>query len=249
MTFTHEHASKNIIRFATEGRLIQQAWHQDRDGREMACLLGSIDPSVQGAADCNGDLMPMWLATITPTLFDGIPREHVTEIGLRYGNLVGRWHVLKPENWEAVLIRFLCRTVDDAVESARPVAEKLSVWPRVVDAARLTVEALKLPAEDPQRQEKGAAAYAAADAAARAAARAAAFAATYAAAFAATYAAARAAADAAARAAADAAADAAAFAATYAAAGAAARAAAYLRLFTFLLDQIEQEVVKCETAG
>lgn len=141
-TITHDTASANILAACEAGTLIQGKWHdRDRDGREIACLLGAIHPTVKSPADCNGDLMPMWLAELTPTMFDGLPAEAVIPIAKRYGDLVGRWHVLSTAQWDAILTRVLIRCVDDAVTAARSVCEGQPYWP-AVDAACKQVRAV-----------------------------------------------------------------------------------------------------------
>ena len=216
---SHADASAAILRHVEDGTLVQGRWHgQGEDGREIACLLGAIHPQVKEAADCNGDLMPMWLAELTPTLFDGILAEQIFPLARRYGQLVARWHALSEAQWESVLTRVLIRCIDDAVAAARPVSEGKEYWPQVEAACAQSKTAI----------ESGDAAAGAAAKAAGAASRAAAWAAAWAAG--------------AARAAAWAT-----WAAAWAA-GAASRAAAYLSLFNFVLDQIEAECVAAEAA-
>jgi hypothetical protein len=137
-------ASANILRFAEEGRLVQSEWHgQDDDGREIACLLGAIHPSVTTAAECNGKLMPMWLAELTPPLFDGIPAAEIVPIAGRYGGLVARWGDLAPAAWERVKTAFLIQTVDEAMVAARPVSEGKPYWPAVEAACKQVKAALE----------------------------------------------------------------------------------------------------------
>lgn len=132
---THAQASAAILQHVSEGRLAQRTWHKkDDEGREIACLLGAMHPSVKAPKDCNGDLMPMWLAELTPQLFDGIPEESARDVGERYGILVGQWHVLSGADWEALLTKFLCFTIDTALDAARPVAEGQPYWARVAAA-------------------------------------------------------------------------------------------------------------------
>ena len=115
-------ASANILAFANEGRLIQGDWHKRSAGRELACLLGSIDPKVRTAADCNADLMPLWMAEVTIKLFDRLPSADVVPTALRYGALIARWHTLDATAWDGVMRAFLVRCIDDALSAARPAA-------------------------------------------------------------------------------------------------------------------------------
>jgi hypothetical protein len=121
LNISHEQASANILAYCETGRLVQNAWHgRDNDGRAIACLLGAIDPRITAAAQCNGDLMPMWLATLTPILFDGISTNIVTLIGKRYGLLVRQWHKLTPDDWELVLRNIIVHIIDNAIFVVAP---------------------------------------------------------------------------------------------------------------------------------
>ncbi len=165
LEITNAEASANILRFADEGRLTQAKWHgRGDDGREIACLLGAIDSSVTSPKDCNGKLMPMWLADLTPTLFDGIPPTAIVPVARRYGALVARWGSLSPETWDRISVQFRICCIDNAVTAARR-AEGQPYWPAVNDACEQVKAALK-------SSDKAAldAAEAAAEAAARAAA-------------------------------------------------------------------------------
>ena len=140
---TNAEASAAILSHVDAGTLAQGVWHdQGKDGREIACLLGAIHPSVKKAADCNGDLMPMWLAELTPTLFDGIAAENIYPMARRYGELVGRWHVLSGARWDGILTRVLIRCIDDAVTAARPANEGKDYWPAVAAACEQVKAAL-----------------------------------------------------------------------------------------------------------
>ena len=184
ITITNEEAASNILAAVEAGTLVQGKWHGNGDdGRAIACLLGAIDPKVNKPADCNGELMPMWLAELTPALFDGISFSEINMIARRYGQLVARWHILQEPNWQVILRNFLVRTIDDAVDAARPGNEGKAYWQQVVEACEQSKQAI---ASGDDKSKKKAAARAAANAAANA-------------------------------------------------------AAAYLKLFTFLLDQIEDQ--------
>ena len=172
MQITHASASAAILRAADENRLVQGQWHTTGErGRHMACLLGSIAPSVNSAADCNGDLMPLWMAELTVTLFDGMPTDQIVPIAYRYGGLVARWHTLTEAQWHGVLMRFLIRCIDDAVEAARPLNVGKPYWPAVEAACKQSKSAV-LSGDDARAGAAARAAWAAAEAA-EAAARAA----------------------------------------------------------------------------
>ena len=52
-------ACDRIELFAREGRLTGGEWHDERDGRELACIYGSIDPSISSIDDCPASLGPV----------------------------------------------------------------------------------------------------------------------------------------------------------------------------------------------
>lgn len=140
---THAAASAAILTACDAGALIQGGWHRrGDDGRELACLLGSIHPQVQSPADCNGDLMPMWLAELTPALFDGISAADVVPIARRFGGLVARWHALTDAQWSGILTRFLVSTIDDAVAAAKPLCEGMPYWAAVASACEQSKAAI-----------------------------------------------------------------------------------------------------------
>lgn len=162
LEISHAEASAAILRHVAEGRLTQDEWHDEEDGREIACLLGAIHPSIEEVGDCSGDLMPLWLAGLVPMLFGGLPVERIYPQAERFGKAVARWHVLTESQWERVLARFRVHIIDEAVEAARPVAKGEDYWPRVESACREYRAAIESPAAN-------AAAWAAEDAAADAA--------------------------------------------------------------------------------
>jgi hypothetical protein len=243
---TSQQAAERILSFLHDGRLVQGAWHAQIGGRDLACMIGAIDPSINDASQCPSSVMPQWLAHCTVTLFDGQSKSDAMAWAERYAGLMQRWRVLTPDAWARTETRFKIECVKFAIAAAEPACKDKDYWPQVKAAAQQVIDALEGRGDLAAAR---AAAYAAADAAARAAARAAraADAAARAAAYAADAAADAAAyaADAAARAAARAAAYAAAYAAD--AADAAADAAARAAIASKLLDAIELEVVAAES--
>lgn len=230
---THAAASTNILRAVETRSLTQKKWHgKGAGGREIACLLGSIDKRVSSPSDCNADLMPLWLAELTPVLFDGIAADQIYLVAERYGRAVDQWGRLSDDQWSLILTRFFVRCIDDALDAARPLCVGQSYWQAVEDVCAQCKAAItsgdgeaRAKAGREAAQWEMAAGTTAARMAAKAAARAAAPAAR-----------AKAAAQAA-----EAAAQAAAAATTVARANAAWKPA-YFKLFTFLLDCIEAEI-------
>lgn len=58
--------------FLAEDALIQGGWHQEQDGRHLACALGVLGGEVSSAGDCPARVMPRWLAQMVPWMFDGM---------------------------------------------------------------------------------------------------------------------------------------------------------------------------------
>jgi hypothetical protein len=77
-------AAKRLAEFARDGRLVQRTWHQRRDGRELACALGAMDPSITSVESCPSAIMPPWVAAVTVELFDKLPGDRLAECALAY---------------------------------------------------------------------------------------------------------------------------------------------------------------------
>ena len=165
-------ACDRIELFAREGRLTGGEWHDERDGRELACIYGSIDPSISSIDDCPASLGPRWLHELVINLFDGLDDDDTRNTyGLRYAQALRKTANWTPERWEAAQIEFLCLSIDSALNSAKAVAETADYWLTVDKACEQVKRALRGDGDltAAARAAARAAAYAAADAAARAA--------------------------------------------------------------------------------
>jgi hypothetical protein len=231
-TLTTALAAERIITYAAEGRLIQHSWHDDGGGRDLACLLGAIDPSIDDPGKCPASVMPAWLAHMLPTVFDGLPNGRMLDRGLTFGKALREAAAWTPARWDDARDNVLIGIVEIAM-SATTDKRTLAACRGVIDAIRSRdAEKLKEANED-------------AEDAARAAARAAAAAEAEDAAWAEAEAAGAARAAAAAAAAAARAADWAAAAAAAAAAEAAAEAAraeadAYLTIMDMIINELNR---------
>jgi hypothetical protein len=138
-TLTRDLACDRIELFAAEGRLVQNGWHMtDADGRELACLLGAIDPDVDGPEKCPGTVMPPWVAHLLPTLFDGVREERALDYGMRFAR------ALRSGNTdESVMRRFLIVCVENAISSATPKGDPPAYWTQVSKACADVVALLK----------------------------------------------------------------------------------------------------------
>lgn len=111
-----------ILAHCYSGTLKQVAWHDE--------------PSPD-------KIMPLWLAELTQTLFDGIPKDQIYPIAQKYGELEGRWYILSKTQWNTVLTRFLIRCIDDAIVAAKPSNEDKTYWTQVEVAFKLCKKAIE----------------------------------------------------------------------------------------------------------
>ena len=93
-----------------EGRLLRNQWTGvDAAGKERACLLAAISPEVAGShvsVSCPADVIPSWLAQLTPAMDDNGTQEQWFPFVQRY-SLVLRVasEKLTEKQWEAVQYR------------------------------------------------------------------------------------------------------------------------------------------------
>ena len=125
---TPEIAADSIMAFAREGRLVQGRWHgrgggDDGAGREIACLLGSIHPDINGTGDCPASLMPRWMAHLTVRLFDGVPAATVRHYGEAYATRMHRWGALDGAGWERIRKAFISEVMSGAMKRAEELAK------------------------------------------------------------------------------------------------------------------------------
>jgi hypothetical protein len=111
-------ASQRILAHLHEGRLVQGTFHIERDGRELACLLGAIAPGINDTSKCPASVMPSWLAQLTIPMFDWQSKADALSWAARFGAQMGRWHVLDSAAWERVRAAFCSACVADARRSA-----------------------------------------------------------------------------------------------------------------------------------
>jgi len=121
---TNDVAAENIMTHVRERRLTQGQWHGRRGGDdgvgvEIACLLGSIHPSIDSPSDCPARLMPEWLARLTVRLFDGVPEERIFHYGEAYAQRLHRWSVFDAAAWERVRRTFITRVFTGAIDEAQ----------------------------------------------------------------------------------------------------------------------------------
>jgi hypothetical protein len=114
MTLTAAERLDRLDRMIRENRVSRGEW---TEGHDRACLLAALSPeagAAQSAAACPAELMPPWLAYLTPWL-DDAPSEHAwPHIVRRYASLARRWHVLDGRAWDRARIGALIAIVSEA---------------------------------------------------------------------------------------------------------------------------------------
>ena len=73
-----------------EDRLIQASWHNEQDGRHLACALGVLGEQIDGPSKCPATIMPRWLAQMVPGFFDRQKFEDAKDWGLRFYKALDR---------------------------------------------------------------------------------------------------------------------------------------------------------------
>ena len=127
-------AGERLLAYAREGRLVQCVWHDEEDGREIACLLGAA-AGITDADQCPASLMPAWVAWALPGLFDGQSLPHAQTFARRWGEAM-----ICPEwvriDWDAVRNEWLAFVVQQAQDAdAAYAADVDAAYAAAVDAA------------------------------------------------------------------------------------------------------------------
>ena len=136
LTLTIEDRIAGARRVLAEGRIIQNAWRRQEDGRELVCALAAFGPDINNSKDCPADLMPDWLAQLVPSIDDGLA---VKDVPWFMGELIARaerWHALDAAAWDRIRTGFLIMSIKEALAAAEPAQPdpKPAYWQKVVDA-------------------------------------------------------------------------------------------------------------------
>jgi len=113
----------NLQTFIIEGRLIRNEFTSEDDlGRETACLLAAMSSEVARSENpdkCPADLMPNWMAHLTPWMDDAGTLDRWREVINKYAELAARWHVLNAEQWQSLRleIRNRCLQIAEGSDS------------------------------------------------------------------------------------------------------------------------------------
>lgn len=157
-----------------EGRVIRKAWSE---GQERACLLAALSPEAgqaQSALSCPADVIPPWLAYMTPSMDDNGTAEAWPAFVQRYATVVRRGaEALDTAGWRRAEYRVRALCVREAMAHTDN-ADVLAACQTVVSLCDRVVSGDEPTACEWEAATAAAAAWAAATAWAAAAARAAA---------------------------------------------------------------------------
>ena len=106
MNLPLESRIRRLNEMMEEGRIIRNDWvSSDEQGRETACLLAALSPEVGEAESptaCPAEVMPAWLAHITPWLDDSGSYTEWPRMIRRYAACAARWSALDEAAWRRV---------------------------------------------------------------------------------------------------------------------------------------------------
>ena len=106
MSLTLESRIQRLNEMMEEGRLIRDDWSgTDSNGREVACLLAALSPEAgedENPGACPAEVMPAWLAHITPWLDDSGSYTEWPRMIRRYAACANRWHTLDDSAWRRI---------------------------------------------------------------------------------------------------------------------------------------------------
>lgn len=157
---------ESLRNYITNGTLIRGKWTgTDAQGRHTACLLAAMVPQCgedQSSAACPADVMPSWLARLTPDLDDRGTLAAWPAMVERFASLAARWHTLDAAAWLRVQYTFLAACVREAASHTNE-KKALDVCERVALLCDGVVETGVVDAKafDDARAEAWAAAWAA----------------------------------------------------------------------------------------
>jgi len=90
----------NLDVHINRGTLVRREWG---DGYRRACLLAALSPeaaSAESATACPADVIPPWIAALTPSMDDRGSAEAWPAFVRRYASVIRRAHVLDAVAWE-----------------------------------------------------------------------------------------------------------------------------------------------------
>lgn len=111
-----------LDRAVEEGLVLRGMWTaRGEDGREGACLLATLAPETASgnAGLCPAEVMPEWLARLTPWIDDSGSLAEWSGMVRRYAAVAARWYVLTLGDWRQLDYVVRAIIVREAVSHSR----------------------------------------------------------------------------------------------------------------------------------
>jgi len=116
---TPEQRLDRLDTMIAQDRILRGKWTDtDAAGRELACLLAALAPEAaesRNPRNCPAEVMPEWLACLTPLLDDYVSEDYWLPMLQRYAKLARRWHVLDDAAWRRAEYRVRVACVREAM--------------------------------------------------------------------------------------------------------------------------------------
>ena len=147
-----------ILEHLERATLVRGVWG---DGNKRACLYTALVPGATSTDNCPADVMPQWLADLTPLLDGNVGQDKWRDRVARYGRASLRWHVLDAKAWDRVQRRFRAACIRHALVFVAPL-DHGDYWPQVLSVCTCIAETLERGKEPSKSQKAAWAAWAAA---------------------------------------------------------------------------------------
>ena len=138
MSDTTSHRLQTFDTMLAEGRIIRGSWTgKDSQGRDTACLLASLSPEVahaKTAGACPAEVMPSWLAHLTPWIDDAGTDAKWGGFVVRFGVCAHRWGALDELAWSKLRWMVCGIIVREAVTHV-----SATTYPKVVKACERVI--------------------------------------------------------------------------------------------------------------
>ena len=107
-----------------EGRLLRKQWTESgEEGKERACLLAALSPEVaksHSSGSCPADIIPAWLAQLTPAMDDNGTLGEWSAFVRRYSQVIrSASEKLTEEQWNRVQYRVRIGIIQESMKHVR----------------------------------------------------------------------------------------------------------------------------------
>lgn len=131
---TVETTNSRLQAFIAEDRVRPRLWHRmEAGGREVACLLGALDPSITSASMCPEVIMPPWMAHFTVFATDNVSPIFFPTLVMRFGAAYPRFPLISPTGWRRCLAKTMIKSLMITVphDWRNGAGQVIELWTRV----------------------------------------------------------------------------------------------------------------------